>query len=121
MNKQIVECDCDVIHPIIVEKVKKEMQKKEVLVELADFFKVFGDGTRIRILWALDINEMCVCDLAALLNMSKSSVSHQLRILRTAKIVKFRREGRNVFYSLHDEHVKDILEIGLEHIQEDGN
>lgn len=115
---KITVCDCDVIHPEIVEKVKSHMKEDETLFDLADFFKVFGDGTRIRILWALEISEICVCDLAVLLNMSKSAVSHQLKVLRREKVVKHRREGRNVFYSLHDNHVKDILEIGLEHIQE---
>lgn len=118
MSKNIEVCDCNVIHPEIVHKVKEKMELDEYLFNLADFFKVFGDSTRIRILWALDIEEMCVCDLAVLLNMSKSAVSHQLKVLRTSNIVKNRREGKNVFYSLHDAHVKDILEIGLEHIKE---
>lgn len=117
VNKAIF-CDCDVIHAEVVEEVKKHMQEEEKLYELADFYKMFSDSTRIKILWALDTSEMCVCDLAVLLNMTKSAVSHQLKTLRQEKLVKYRKEGKNVFYSLQDEHVKNILEIGLEHIEE---
>jgi ArsR family transcriptional regulator len=88
------------------------------LYELADFFKVFGDSSRIKLLWALDRNELCVCDLASLLLMTKSAVSHQLRLLREAKLVKYRKDGKNVFYSLDDDHIRDILEKGTEHIKE---
>jgi ArsR family transcriptional regulator len=116
-NKAVV-CDCDVIHSDVVEEVKKHMPEDEKLYDLADFFKIFGDSTRIKILWALDSAEMCVCDLAVLLNMTKSAVSHQLKTLRQEKLVKYRREGKNVLYTLLDEHVKNILEIGLEHIEE---
>lgn len=121
MDKQlerIEECDCSVIHSDVVEKVKSKMPAEVQLNELATFFKVFGDNTRVRILGALDISEMCVCDLAVLLNMTKSAISHQLRFLRQAKLVKFRKEGKIVFYSLSDKHVEDILEKGLEHISE---
>lgn len=111
-------CDCEVIHSDIVEEAGKQMPEEEKLYDLADFFKVFGDSTRIKILWALDRYEMCVCDLAVLLNMTKSAISHQLKTLRQEKIVKYRREGKNAFYSLQDEHVKNLLEIGLEHIEE---
>lgn len=111
-------CDCDVIHSEIVEEAKKFIPEEEKLYDLADFFKVFGDSTRIKILWALDRYEMCVCDLAVLLNMTKSAISHQLKTLRQEKLVKYRREGKNAFYSLQDEHVKNLLEIGLEHIDE---
>lgn len=116
-NKSAV-CDCDVIHSEIVEKVKSDMPDEEILYDLADFFKVFGDSTRIKILWALDRGEMCVCDLAVLLNMTKSAISHQLKSLRQEKLVKYRRDGKNAFYSLQDEHVRNILEVGLEHIKE---
>lgn len=116
-NKNVV-CDCDVIHSDIVDKVKSKMPEESQLYDLADFFKVLGDSTRVKILWALDSNEMCVCDLAVLLNMTKSAISHQLRSLRQANLVRFRKEGKIVFYSLSDEHVKDILEKGLEHIRE---
>ncbi len=111
-------CDCDVIHGHIVEKVEKSMPDEEKLYDLADFFKMFSDSTRIKILWALDQEEMCVCDLAVLLNMTKSAISHQLKNLRQEKLVKYRKEGKTVIYSLDDEHVKNILEIGLEHIEE---
>lgn len=117
-TEKAVICDCDVIHAEVVDKVRKSMPKDEQLYDLADFFKVFGDSTRIKILWALDSDEMCVCDLAVLLNMTKSAISHQLKTLRQEKLVKYRKEGKNVIYSLQDDHVKNILEIGLEHIEE---
>ena len=116
-NKSAI-CDCDVIHAQVVEEVSRHMPEEELLYDLADFFKVFGDSTRIKILWALDREEMCVCDLAVLLNMTKSAISHQLKTLRQEKLVKYRKEGKTVIYSLLDEHVKNILEIGLEHIEE---
>lgn len=116
-NKNLV-CDCDTIHSDIVDCVKSKMPLESQIYDLADFFKIFGDSTRTKILWALDINEMCVCDLAVLLNMTKSAISHQLSTLRQANLVKFRKEGKIVFYSLSDKHVKDILEKGLEHISE---
>lgn len=97
------------------------MPEAELLSDLSDFFKVIGDGTRIKILWALDENEMCVCDLANLLNMTKSAVSHQLRALRDNNLVKFRKSGKEVFYSLADNHVKEIFEQGMIHIKEDKN
>lgn len=118
METKIEICDCNVIHEDIVEMAKTKMLEESKLYDLADFFKILGDSTRVKIMWALDINEMCVCDLAVLLNMTKSAISHQLRTLREANLVKFRREGKNVFYSLSDKHVKDILEEGLEHISE---
>lgn len=111
-------CDCEVIHSEAVEEVRQIMPADELLYDLADFFKVFGDSTRIKILWALDRSEMCVCDLAVLLNMTKSAISHQLKTLRQEKLVKYRRDGKIVYYSLLDDHVKNILEIGLEHIGE---
>lgn len=93
------------------------MPVEDELFDLSDFFKVLGDSTRVKIMWALDESEMCVCDLAVLLNMTKSAISHQLKLLRTANLVKYRKEGKVVFYSLSDNHVKDILEKGLEHIR----
>jgi DNA-binding transcriptional ArsR family regulator len=111
-------CDCDVIHADIVDKVRQSMPEEDELYDLSDFFKVLGDSTRARIISALDINEMCVCDLAVLLNMTKSAISHQLRSLKEANLVKFRKEGKVVFYSLTDDHVKDIFEKGLEHVRE---
>jgi len=111
-------CDCDVIHTDVVNDTREKLLEDTSVYELADFFKVFGDSTRIKILWALDKNEMCVCDLAFLLDMTKSAVSHQLKVLRSSKLVKCRREGKNAFYCLADDHVRDILEKGLEHINE---
>ena len=111
-------CDCAVIHEDIVNEVKEKITKKEECIELASLFKLFGDGTRVRILHALDIHEMCVCDLACLLNLTKSAVSHQLKELRLANLVKFRKEGQVVYYSLADDHVKSIIEIGFEHLRE---
>lgn len=118
MSRNEFACDCDVIHAEVVEDVRSKMPDENVLYDLADFFKVLGDSTRVRIIWALDEHEMCVCDLAVLLNMTKSAISHQLRALRNANLVKFRREGKNVYYSLVDDHVKDVFEKGLEHIKE---
>ncbi|MGI6490980.1 MAG: helix-turn-helix transcriptional regulator [Peptococcaceae bacterium] len=111
-------CDCNVIHEDIVERVQAKMPPEESLYDLAELFKVFGDSTRTRILWALDEAEMCVHDLAYLLNMTQSAVSHQLRVLKQAKLVKNRKEGKIVFYSLEDEHVRQIFELGLIHINE---
>jgi len=119
-NLQPIErCDCDVIHEDTVNMVKGKMPEEETLYDLAELFKIFGDSTRIKILWALDEAEMCVCDICVLLNMTQSAISHQLRILKQADLVKSRREGKIVFYSLKDEHVKQIFNQGLEHINED--
>lgn len=112
-------CDCDVVHEEVTQRVKSRMPNEEILGDLSDFFKVIGDGTRIKILWALDESEMCVCDLANVLNMTKSAISHQLRSLREANLVKFRKSGKEVFYSLADNHVKEIFEQGLIHIKEE--
>jgi len=118
-NNDILTCDCDVIHSDIVAKVKEKMPEDAELYDLADFFKVLGDSTRTKIMWALDEGELCVCDLAFLLNMTKSAISHQLKSLRYANLVKFRKQGKVVYYSLTDDHVRQILEKGLEHIRED--
>ena len=109
-------CNCTIIHEDIVSKVKKVMPKEEKLYDLAELFKVFGDTTRIKILHALFEEEMCVCDIAALLGMNQSAISHQLRVLKQAGLVKFRKEGKVVYYSLDDEHVKNIFEQGFIHI-----
>ncbi|MCZ6117603.1 ArsR/SmtB family transcription factor [Campylobacter ureolyticus] len=111
-------CDSIVIHKEVVENTKIKMPDDTSLNELADFFKIFGDSTRVRILWALSLNQMCVCDIAALLNMSQSSISHQLRVLKQNKFVKNRRDGKVVYYSLLDEHISYILKQGLTHISE---
>ena len=114
----IERCNCDVIHEDVVNHVKELMPKEETLYDLAELFKVFGDSTRIKILWALDAAEMCVCDIAVLLNMTQSAISHQLRVLKQAKLVKNRRDGKVVYYSLDDEHVRQIFDQGLTHINE---
>lgn len=117
---EVDKCDCTVIHEELVEKVRENMPQEEILYDLAELFKVFGDSTRVRILWALDQSEMCVCDIAVLLNMTQSAISHQLRVLKQARLVKNRREGKVVYYSLDDDHVKSIFDQGLSHIKESG-
>ncbi|AOH44169.1 transcriptional regulator [Anaerolineaceae bacterium oral taxon 439] len=112
-------CDCAVVHQDIVELVRGRLLSEENYYDLADIFKVFGDSTRVRILSALDVHEMCVCDLANVLSMTKSAVSHQLRILRTNNLVSARRDGKNMFYSLADDHIQSIFELALEHLNED--
>lgn len=102
----------------IVNKVAASLPDEEVLYDVAELFKVFGDSTRIRIICALFDNEMCVYDLAACLNMNQSAISHQLRILKQAKLVKFRRDGRMMYYSLDDDHVKQIFDAGYKHVIE---
>nr|WP_068557848.1 metalloregulator ArsR/SmtB family transcription factor [Thermotalea metallivorans] len=109
-------CNCNVIHGDIVKKVKQVMPREEKLYDLAELFKVFGDTTRIKILYALSVEEMCVCDIAALLGMNPSAISHQLRVLKQARLVKYRKEGKIVYYSLDDEHVKNIFDQGFAHI-----
>lgn len=102
----------------IVEVLENTMPQEEVLYDLAELFKVFGDSTRIRILYVLFETEMCVYDLSKILNVTQSAISHQLRVLKQNKLVKFRREGKNIFYSLADEHVRTIINQGMEHIEE---
>jgi len=114
----IERCDITVIHEDVVNSVKEKMPEEEILYDLAELYKVFGDSTRVKILWALGESEMCVCDIAALLNMTQSAISHQLRILKQARLVKNRRVGKVVYYSLDDDHVKEIFSQGLEHIKE---
>lgn len=117
-NIEIDRCDCSVIHEDVVNRVKGNMPQEETLYDLAELFKVFGDSTRVRILWALDESEMCVCDIAVLLNMTQSAISHQLRVLKQARLVKNRRDGKVVYYSFEDEHIKGIFDLGLIHIKE---
>jgi ArsR family transcriptional regulator len=111
-------CRCGLIHEDVVAEVREKMPDETVLLDLADLFKVFGDSTRVGILCALLRAEMCVCDIAALLGMSKSAISHQLRTLRQTRLVKYRREGKVVYYSLQDEHVGTIFDQGLLHVLE---
>ena len=117
MAKNEFVCDCNVIHQDVVENTIKQMADEDMLNKLAEFFKILGDTTRTKILYALDKNEMCVCDIANVLNMSKSSISHQLGTLRRSGIVKCRKVGKDVFYTLDDEQVKEVFEVGMEHIE----
>lgn len=112
------DTDCTPVNQALIDYVRPHMPDFSLLFDLSDFFKVMGDSTRIQILWALDMNELCVADISVLLNMTKSAVSHQLSALRSASLIRSRREGKNVYYSLNDEHVKMILETALEHVYE---
>lgn len=118
-DKNVAEnCDYMHLHEDIIQSVNEKMPEEEILYDLAELFKIFGDSTRIRILYALFESEMCVCDIANLLKMTQSAISHQLRALKQAKLVKYRREGKTVFYSLADDHVNTIINQGMEHISE---
>jgi len=118
-KQNIIErCDCHVIHEDVINRVKEKMPEEVNLYDLAELFKVFGDSTRIKILSGLFESEMCVCDIAFLLNMSQSAISHQLRVLKQARLVKYRKEGKVVYYLLDDDHVKGIIDQGLIHLNE---
>ncbi|MEG0297782.1 MAG: metalloregulator ArsR/SmtB family transcription factor [Clostridium sp.] len=117
-QEKVESCSCTMIHEDVITRVKDSIPKDEILYDLAELFKVFGDTTRIKILCALFESEMCVCDMAALLGMSQSAISHQLRGLKATRLVKFRREGKVVYYSLDDEHIKHIFDEGLRHVTE---
>ncbi len=118
MREMVEHCDELHSHPQLVDHVKLDMPDEEDLYDLAELFKVFGDSTRIRILYVLFESEMCVCDIAALLSMSQSAISHQLRVLKQARLVRSRREGKTVYYFLADDHVRVILGQGMEHVEE---
>jgi len=118
MIDAVPKCEFMHAHDDLVAKVREAMPQEELLYDLAELYKVFGDSTRIRILYVLFESEMCVCDIAQLLNMSMSAISHQLRVLKQSRLVKFRREGKTVFYSLADDHVRSILNQGMEHVEE---
>ena len=113
---RVHSCGGNAIHEEAVKAAREAMLPPDVFSIVSSFFKVLGDETRIRILWALDVRELCVCDLAGVLGMTKSAVSHQLRVLKQARLVKYRKEGKMVYYSLDDEHVKKIFDQGLAHI-----
>lgn len=112
-------CEKKEIHPENISHAMEKMPEENLLYDLAEFFKTFGDSTRVRIVAALIGGEMCVCDLAAMLNMTVSAVSHQLRILRGAKIVRPKRQGKQIFYSIEDHHVGILYSVALEHIREE--
>ncbi|MBQ7456478.1 MAG: winged helix-turn-helix transcriptional regulator [Desulfovibrio sp.] len=118
MSQSLPSCDSDVIHHEAVEDVRRILQKDTLSQDLATFFKLFSDPTRIKLLRALLVRELCVCDLAAVLGVTKSAVSHHLKALKLLNIVRYRREGQVVFYALADSHVESILSLGLEHITE---
>ncbi|WP_037588650.1 ArsR/SmtB family transcription factor [Stenoxybacter acetivorans] len=117
-NTELDRCDCDSIHEEVVVEVRGKMPDEAVLMDLADLFKVFSDSTRVKILCALQHSEMCVCDIAVLLGMTKSAISHQLRQLRQTRLVKNRKDGKVVYYSLDDEHVGNVFKQGLLHVRE---
>lgn len=119
MNEEIFDkCEETVVHPEIVEKLKKELLTESNSYNLAEFFKIFGDQTRIKIIQLLSLQELCVCDIATILNISQSATSHQLKILRQFGVAKPRKEGKMIFYSISDEHIANIFENGLEHLTE---
>lgn len=118
MGKSALECDCDIIHTNLVGKAKKCMLNDDILLDIADFYKAFSDSTRIKIINLLNKNELCVCDISSILNMTKSAVSHQLKNLREMNLIKNEKRGKEVWYSLADEHVKKVFELSLEHIME---
>ncbi len=111
-------CELMHVHQEIVDKVNQQMPEDEILFDLAELFKIFGDSTRIKILYLLFESEMCVFDIAQLLNMTQSAISHQLQVLKKSKLVKYRRDGKTVFYSLADGHVRTIIDQGMEHVAE---
>ena len=118
IEQEVERCEYMYVHQDVVNKVTQDMPQDETLYDLAELFKVFGDSTRIKILYALFEAELCVCDIAQLLSVSQTAVSHQLRVLKNNKLVKFRKEGKNVFYSLADDHVRRIIDQGIEHVEE---
>lgn len=118
VSAETPSCEFMFVHDDLVDKVNETMPDEELLYDLAELFKVFGDSTRIKILYVLFESEMCVCDIAQVLNMTPSAISHQLRVLKQSQLVKFRREGKVIFYSLADDHVRTMLDNGIEHICE---
>lgn len=116
MTANLYHCDCNAINTEIVEEIASSMPEQSVFASVADFFKIMGNDTRCKILYSLSVREMCVCDLANILSMTKSSVSHQLSKMREAGVVKCRRDGKEVYYSLDDEHISSVFAISLAHI-----
>ncbi|MDU3191953.1 MAG: metalloregulator ArsR/SmtB family transcription factor [Finegoldia magna] len=112
------KCEVTLIHEDNVKKAINELPDDELIADLSDMFKIFGDQTRVKILMALESGELCVCDIAAVMNMSQSAISHQLRVLKQSNIVKTRRQGKVVYYSISDDHVKEIFDIAMVHVQE---
>jgi DNA-binding transcriptional ArsR family regulator len=117
-QKNAPQCEFMFVHQEIVDRVNQILPPEETLFDLAELFKIFGDSTRVKILYVLFEAEMCVCDIAQLLGMTQSAISHQLQVLKKSKLVKYRREGKTVFYSLADDHVRAILGQGMDHVTE---
>ena len=118
MGKSELMCDCDIIHKDKVLYVKSKMLDDDVLISMADFYKALSDSTRIKIINVINESELCVCDIASILNMTKSAVSHQLKNLREMNLIKSRKQGKEVYYSLADEHVKEVFDISKIHVLE---
>lgn len=116
--QNIEQSDIQCVYENVVKKLNDNMPPDEILYDLAELFKVFGDSTRVKILYALFESELCVGDIAQLLGLTQTAVSHQLRVLKTNKLVRFRKDGKNVFYTLSDDHVRSIIEMGMEHVEE---
>lgn len=112
------ECNCNIIEEEKVKQIKKHMPDDDFIINMAELFKVFGDSTRVKIISALLEGELCVCDIASIIDASHSAVSHQLRILKQSKLVKYRKEGQCVYYSLDDNHVEEIYKKGRDHVEE---
>lgn len=120
MEKQNCEvCEVTMIHQDTIDRVKAAMPDEELVLDAAELFKVFGDSTRAKIICALAVAEMCVCDIAALLSMSSSAISHQLRILKQSRIVRSRRDGKVIYYSLDDDHIDQLFATAIEHLKEE--
>jgi ArsR family transcriptional regulator, lead/cadmium/zinc/bismuth-responsive transcriptional repressor len=119
LNGQFDAGTCNVLHPLTVRHVRQQMPTEAALSHLADFFKLFSDKTRVGILWALSLSEMCVCDLSMLLKMKQPAISQQLKTLRQMRIIRGRREGKVVYYSLDDDHIRTVLQFGRDHLQEE--
>lgn len=117
-EEEEIQCLGQIVHPDILDKVRKAMPDEKALLQIAELFKIFGDGTRVKILSALSQSEMCVCDLTVLLGISQSAVSHQLRLLKQSRLVNSRREGKMIYYALDDSHIDQIFAQALEHVHE---
>lgn len=114
-------CDCNLLHKDAVESTLKNMPSDEILLEMADFYKALSDSTRIKIMAALSQNELCVCDISSILNMTKSAISHQLQNLKEMNLIKSRKQGKEVFYSLADRHIEEVFDVSMEHVLEEFN
>lgn len=121
MGKNELYCDCEVIHEDAVKNAREKILDEETLLLISDFYKALSDSTRIKIINLLEKNELCVCDISVILNMTKSAVSHQLKNLREMNLIKAKRKGKEIWYTLADDHVKEVFDISLEHVLEGEN